>query len=171
MKDLRVLKTKKSIEGAFLALRSKFDLDKIKVSELCSLAMINKTTFYNYYDDVYSLSEEMEDKYFEQCFFGFDSYNCLIDDPEKFICGIYESFITNDEIRIIFKNRIGILVEKAQNYVLEFYKDYVTSEKVKMKLMFLIHGAFYLLFNYNEKNDEREKLSIIIEYVKTVWDK
>ena len=171
MDDLRVMKTKKAIEDAFLSLRDKYDLDKIKISELCSLAMINKTTFYNYYDDVYDLCEKLENKYFEKSFFGFDSYDCLIHDTEKFIYGIYKSFITSNEIRIIFKNRISTLVEKAQNKVLEYYKDYVCTERVKMKLMFLIHGAFYLLFNYNGEQNEKEKLKIIVEYAKTLWDK
>lgn len=171
MKDLRVFKTKKAIEETFLSLRNKNDLDKIKVSELCSLALINKTTFYNYYADVYALSEELENKYLEECFYGFDDYNCLINDTEKFIFGIYKSFINNHNINVIFKNRISTLVEKAQEKVLEIYKDDIHSEKIKMKLMFLIHGAFYLLFNYNGGKDEKVKLNIIIEYAKSLWNK
>ena len=59
MPDLRTIKTKKSIENAFLELRQKKNLEDIKVSELCSIALINKTTFYNYYSDIYELSNEL----------------------------------------------------------------------------------------------------------------
>ncbi len=169
MSDLRIIKTKKAIEEAFLELRKDNDLDKIKISELCSLAMINKTTFYNYYNDIYCLSEELEDKYLEESFFGFNDYDCLITDTEKFILGVYKSFVTNYNIQIIFKNRVSSLVKKAQEKVLEYYKKDIKSEEIKMRVMFLIHGAFYLLFSYNGKSNEKEKLKIIVEYAKTVW--
>ncbi|MBO5046551.1 MAG: TetR/AcrR family transcriptional regulator [Clostridia bacterium] len=170
MSDLRVIKTKNAIEQAFLQLREKYPLDKMKVNELCTLAMINKTTFYNYYDDVYSLSEELENAYLKECFFGFEAYDCLITDTERFIQGIYRNFVENRKLQIVFRERVNTLVEKAQEQVLEFYKNDVTSEKVKMRVMFLIHGAFYLLFNYKEQHNDGEKLKIIIDYAKTVWN-
>ncbi|MBQ3494533.1 MAG: TetR/AcrR family transcriptional regulator [Clostridia bacterium] len=171
MSDLRILKTKKYIEEAFLTLRQNCELDKIKVNDLCKLALINKTTFYNYYENIYDLSEELENKYLEKCFYGFDGYDCLITDTEKFILGVYKSFVENQNIQIIFKNRVGSLVKKAEQKVLELYKKDISSEEIKMRIMFLIHGAFYLLFSYNAKNNEEEKLKIIIEYAKIVWNK
>lgn len=165
MGDLRIIKTKKAIEDSFLSLRKKTDLDKIKVSELCSVALINKTTFYNYYNDIYELSEELEDKYIKECFFGFDGYDCLINDTEKFILGVYKSFVNSSKIQILFKNRISTLVEKAQQEVLNFYQDTINTEDTKMKVVFLIHGAFYLLLNYKGKASEEEKLKMIINYI------
>ena len=58
--DLRVIKTKKNIRDTFVELRKKHSLDEIKVNMLCEKAMINKTTFYNHYQDIYALSEELE---------------------------------------------------------------------------------------------------------------
>ncbi len=40
--DLRIIKTKKAIINAFLALRAKRPLEKITVRELCEMAMVNK---------------------------------------------------------------------------------------------------------------------------------
>ena len=44
--DIRIEKTERAIRNAFLELRAAKPLEKITVKELCSLACINKSTFY-----------------------------------------------------------------------------------------------------------------------------
>ena len=58
--DLRIEKTRQSIINAFIALRSGKPLEKITVKELCEKAMINKSTFYFHYADIYELSDFLE---------------------------------------------------------------------------------------------------------------
>ena len=58
--DLRIRKTETDIKNAFIELRAKKPLEKITVKELCDLALINKSTFYTHYEDIYALSETME---------------------------------------------------------------------------------------------------------------
>ena len=58
--DLRIQKTEQAIRNAFIELRTKKPLEKITVKELCALALINKSTFYAHYEDMYALSEAME---------------------------------------------------------------------------------------------------------------
>ncbi len=53
--DLRVIKTKKSIEESLLELMSTKSFESIKVSEICEKALINRSTFYTYYQDKYDL--------------------------------------------------------------------------------------------------------------------
>ncbi|WP_054742853.1 TetR/AcrR family transcriptional regulator [Cellulosilyticum ruminicola] len=60
--DLRVKKTRKSIFDAFIALRAKKPLEKITVKELADEAMINKATFYLHFNDIYHLSDEIENE-------------------------------------------------------------------------------------------------------------
>ena len=60
--DIRIEKTDRAIEKAFLELRSKMPLEKIKIKELCALACVNKSTFYAHYEDIYALSSRLEDK-------------------------------------------------------------------------------------------------------------
>ena len=163
--DLRTIKTKKAIEEAFLTIRAKKDLENIKVSELCALALINKTTFYNYYSDIYELSEELENKYLEQCFYGFNGYDCLFKNTENFIRGIYYSFYNNNTIQVLFSNRIAMLVNKTQNYLLEFYKKEINTDEKKMCVIFIIQGAFILL---NYKSKEEEKLKLLIEITNSI---
>ena len=66
--DLRVIKTKKIIKEAFFELRKKYPLEKVKVKDICEMALINKTTFYKYYMDVFDLSTELENEAIEQFF-------------------------------------------------------------------------------------------------------
>lgn len=57
--DLRVIKTKRNIEAAFLALLKEHSFDKITVQMLLTQAMISKGTFYAHYLDKYDLAEKI----------------------------------------------------------------------------------------------------------------
>lgn len=53
--DLRVIKTRKLIYQTLLELMKEKTFEEIKVSDLCSKAMINRSTFYAHYEDKYEL--------------------------------------------------------------------------------------------------------------------
>ena len=61
--DLRVRRTIESIKNAFEQMISEMDYGKIKVTELCSRAMINKKTFYVYYPTLDDLLAEIQSEY------------------------------------------------------------------------------------------------------------
>ncbi|MBQ8043992.1 MAG: TetR/AcrR family transcriptional regulator, partial [Clostridia bacterium] len=65
--DLRTEKTKKHIIEAFIELRASKPIEKITIKELSDKAYINKATFYRHYEDIYALSETIEDKLIEDC--------------------------------------------------------------------------------------------------------
>jgi AcrR family transcriptional regulator len=87
--DLRIIKTKKSIKEAFMQLRAKNDLERIKITELCELALINKTTFYKHYQDIFALSEELEGELINTIMNDFVDVDLLIRKPEDFLKGLY----------------------------------------------------------------------------------
>ena len=58
--DLRVRRTIEAIKKAFEELICETDYEKIKVTELCQRAMINKKTFYVYYPTLDDLLAEMQ---------------------------------------------------------------------------------------------------------------
>jgi len=53
--DMRVIKTKNSLYNALLELMKEKAFEEIKVSDICSKASINRSTFYAHYDDKYEL--------------------------------------------------------------------------------------------------------------------
>lgn len=60
--DRRVIKTKKAIRTAFAKALSEKNIDKITIKDIADKADINRKTFYNYYDGVYQLVDEIEDE-------------------------------------------------------------------------------------------------------------
>lgn len=57
---LSVMKTKRSLQNAFLELRRKRAFDKITVSELCDKAEISHSTFYNHYNSLEAFAESIK---------------------------------------------------------------------------------------------------------------
>lgn len=55
--DLRTQKTTQLIKHVFLELRQRLPVEKIKVKTICDKALINRSTFYHHYLDVYDLSD------------------------------------------------------------------------------------------------------------------
>lgn len=57
--DLRITKTKRSLYNGLLILMKEKVFEEIKVSDICSVALINRSTFYDHFDDKYELLESL----------------------------------------------------------------------------------------------------------------
>ncbi len=61
--DLRIIKTKTNLYQTLENLLKKYPFENIKVSDICTNALINRSTFYAHYNDKYELlSEYIESK-------------------------------------------------------------------------------------------------------------
>ena len=56
--DLRIQKTRRDLRKAILELLKQNPLEKISVKEICDRAMVNRITFYKYYEDKYLLLDD-----------------------------------------------------------------------------------------------------------------
>lgn len=63
--DLRVVKTKRTIEGAMERLLSERPFDAITVQAILDEALVNRKTFYAHYRDKYDLVRKMADGFME----------------------------------------------------------------------------------------------------------
>jgi len=61
----RAALTKQRLENAFLALLAQKSIHQINIRELCALAGVNRTTFYNHYGSQYELLEEISRRFLE----------------------------------------------------------------------------------------------------------
>lgn len=61
-KDLRVIKTRRTIRGALIELMGEKELGSITVSELSARAMVNRKTFYRHYRTVSDVVTELENE-------------------------------------------------------------------------------------------------------------
>jgi AcrR family transcriptional regulator len=68
--------TQRNIQEAFWILYAKQNVDKIAVKDICNLAGYNRSTFYQYYKDVYDVLHKSE--------------NQLLDEVDEFVIGLVE---------------------------------------------------------------------------------
>ena len=157
--DLRVLKTKKNIREAFLELRRKHSLDEIKVNVLCEKAMVNKTTFYNHYQDIYELSEELEKEVLNRFLDNFKDIDMLLTDTNRFINGMHAVLESeNDMLRVVFKDKMDELIEQIEKRIRNYY-----AKEDQMLISFLIGGSIHLMMK--SKNDNAEVERFLVEVI------
>ena len=53
--DLRIVKTKRALFSSLLDLMREKQFEEIKVNDICSKALVNRSTFYSHYQDKYEL--------------------------------------------------------------------------------------------------------------------
>ena len=150
MEDLRVYKTKKAIREAFLELRKTKPLEKIKVSDVCDLAMCIHATFYRYYQDIYDLNNQLEDEAINRLVSTFEDKEALLFKTESYLKGLYISLKQNyDYYYTLFHDRKDVLTIKIEKQTLEFYKTrYATNMEEEILISFIIHGILYTIDEY-----------------------
>jgi AcrR family transcriptional regulator len=160
--DLRIIKTKNNIQEAFLKIRAKNALKKIKVTDLCKMALINKTTFYKYYQDIYALSEEIEDAIIAECINDLKGLDYLNNDPYEFINGLLDAFSSRKEqIMIMFSDRLNVLIDKVEKILKMYWLPENYTPEEYLKLCFFIGGGTRVLLN--SEYEEAEQLKILAD--------
>lgn len=154
--DLRVIKTKKNIRDAFLDLRKKHTLDEIKVNALCEKAMVNKTTFYNHYQDIYDLSEELEIEVLDNFLNNFQDIDMMLTDSQRFINGMHAVLESENEmLRIVFRDKMDELIDRIEKKIRDYY-----AKEEQMLISFLIGGSIHLMMKSKNKNEDVEKFLV-----------
>ena len=149
--DIRIEKTERAIRNAFLELRAAKPLEKITVKELCSLACINKSTFYSHYEDIYALSQMLESETITTVIKNISSQQeSPFKDPDVFTRNY-------SLINILFsgteKSHLGDCLEtELKRLIVEKYPQYETDPEKDIMLSFCIQGCFHAYLN-NQKND------------------
>lgn len=152
--DLRVKKTETAIKNAFLELRAKKPLEKITVKELCSLACINKSTFYSHYEDIYALSEAMEH---ETVMSIINSISDLKDysreKSDAFTRKLCLAFMSQISlIKIMFsgreQNHLGSrLDEELKKLIFKKYPQFQNDPEKNILLSYCIQGTYHAYLN------------------------
>lgn len=151
--DLRNIKTERDIRAAFLSLREKEALERIKVVDICALALINKTTFYKHYRDIFDLSERMELDMFRAFWENFAAKDRLLSDPAHFITELPAVMDARPELVPLFRGRYQRFFELLEE---ELFGHYLTEDMPrakKLRLRFLIHGLVCLLIDIKQGHD------------------
>ncbi len=170
--DHRIEKTKRSIYNAFIEIRSKKPLEKVTVKELCDKAQINKSTFYVYYDDVYDLSDKIENEIMENIIHSVDAPEDIINNAEVFTRKLFLAYSSqNALISTVFS---GTRIERLPCKIEEALKEMIFSKhpelsdlpETKVLITYSVYGGFFAymknkscdedsIINYISKTSER----------------
>ena len=108
--DIRIEKTDRAIEKAFMELRARQPLEKIRIKDLCTLAKVNKSTFYAHYEDIYELSSRLENKLIHVILDSVPNVGLTAAHTEQLTRELFHAFVQNQEaVNILFSGaRQGI---------------------------------------------------------------
>ena len=144
--DLREKKTKRSINNAFLQIRSKKPLKKITVKELCELAEISKATFYLHYKDIYDLSDTLQQQVKD-----------IIFNLQKAHIQIIEGYYANQNIvHILFSDsqfsKLPECIEsEIKKIVFEQFPELKNDAATNIRITYQMMGSFYAFYKYEKQ--------------------
>ena len=147
--DLRMQKTRNQIKQAFLALRKRYLPKQIKVKDICEMAMINKTTFYNHYADSLTLSDEIDEVAIEQVLAHFEEKDQLFKSPTAYIRGLLKAVEKEaPTLLAVFHERQEELCAKLEEKLRATYATSPKKIKQNLFLAFAIGGFARLANDY-----------------------
>lgn len=150
--DLRVTKTNQAIKDAFLSLRAKSPLDKIKVKDICSIASINKSTFYKYYQDVYALSDKLEDETISLFLSTFTAKDDLFTDAHRFITEFPIVLDYHQKlIAALFRDCMPTFSDKLTATLINYYQPENYTPSGEIQLAFVLNGTFQTMLDMKNK--------------------
>ena len=170
--DIRIEKTDRAIEKAFLELRAKTPLEKIKIKDLCALACVNKSTFYAHYEDIYALSDQLEKKLIEDILASVLAVKLTVAQTETLTRDLFRAFFQNRQaVNILFSgSRQGIFancIEKGLRERLTAQDPtFAADPKRGILLSFCVQGCFYAFANNSSQMDEKHLVDLLAEIAK-----
>lgn len=165
--DKRVIKTKKAIKEAFITLRMSKPIEKIYVENLCCEALINKSTFYRYYTDIYDLVEQMQEDALEPI------REFLLENPiqeEDF-----ETFVNDIKIMIrqVFSENKPLFSNQDETLerIFQLYQETISEklpEVTQLRISFAVGGA-YAILKKNQYSLTKEQQDVLYDLFKRIF--
>ncbi len=167
--DLRIERTKRSIINAFIELRAKKPLEKITVKELSELAYINKATFYSHYQDIYYLSEQLEDEAISNILKNIPHPDSIVKNPKLCFEELAIALTSQNSLtQILFSGtRASILADRLEQAIKQEvfarYPEYRDNLQWNVSLTFLIQGGFKAFKSYTIADDVQKVTELVGE--------
>lgn len=158
MEDLRTIKTKKNLYDALILLMKQTNFENIKVADICKYALVNRSTFYNHYQDKYDLLDDMLTN-LKNKIFNLNNYQ----DIKSYYLSFFSTLLDyiNEHKKsftdILINNKNGIMIDILLN---KFVKDILDNTKLKEKeivVKFYLGGTIYLITEYLNRDKYTKK--------------
>ena len=142
--DKRIIRTKRAIRSAFLDLRKEQPLEEIKVIDICALSVINKTTFYKYYTDIFDLNAAIENEVFAAFMDDFKGFQLLFSDTDAFIRSLNDSLSKQGAVfQTLFSDRIDNFFSMLERALKGYYLETLPSNLSVLKTDFILTGVIH----------------------------
>ena len=147
--DLRVIKTKKILYETLIELMKTKTFEEIKVSDICTKALINRSTFYAHYEDKYELLLEFINSLKEE-FINELSKNKNILNTREYYLEVIRLFLDHIENKkdiynaIMINNRNSIMMDILSSVANNEVIKKMESSNISTKVPANIIAKFYL---------------------------
>ena len=151
------IKTKKLIRSTFAELiKENQELNKVTVSELVRRADINRGTFYNHYDSIYDVAEEVESEVIKVLFEDNKDLNS-INDIYNYLDNVITYLKENEDIyRLLLSSKEPLhFLEKLNHSILDKLYNFLSicpkiskSKSLKFDVSFFTDGVVNQVLKY-----------------------
>jgi len=173
--DIRIIKTKRAIRDATMKLLSQKSADDISITELALTAQINRKTFYNYYQNIYQVIDEIENETVEKFASTFKATDWLdgdeLDFYKVFFC-VTESVRDNMDFfrHLLSINRTSVIITKVEKTLkekaIQYFNKYLDIDESLLSLAmdYVISGMFSVFSTWLQSG---QKMSVaeVTDYV------
>lgn len=171
MEDLRTIKTKKNLYDALILLMKQTNFENIKVADICKYALVNRSTFYNHYQDKYDLLDDMLTN-LKNKIFNLDNYQ----DIKSYYLSFFSTLLDyiNEHKKsftdILINNKNDIMIDILLN---KLVKDILDNTKLKEKeivVKFYLGGTIYLITEYlnQDKYTKKDMLDYLDKLIQDI---
>ena len=180
--DRRSLKTRKAIKDAFIQLLGKKALQEITVTELAELSDVNRATFYNHYENVRDVLNDIEEDMLndlkaimnDQSILSYsDFYSSMMDYVAENIkiCNLLFVADGTDNANLIFKTVSEYFIESCKNTWKKEYGVKEITPCLEYFAYYRVSGIMAIVANWIKTGmsmDLKDVKSLISELDKTV---
>lgn len=148
--DLRVIKTRNLIYQTLLDLMKEKTFEEIKVSDICSKAMINRSTFYAHYEDKYELLVDFLNNLKEEFATELSKENNNIKSIREYYIRLISLFLDHIDNKrdvynaILVNNRNSIMMDILLSVVNEDILKRFKKTDLNLKVPTEVISKFYL---------------------------
>lgn len=148
--DIRVKKTRRAIQKAFIELLREKPIEKITVKEIAERAEINKTTFYAHYETLDALTDQMEQQTVQMVTEQMTGAQQLLEQPDVFVREMFAVLLqTTDYLGVVPTSAMNCFTQHLRDAILEKIKgeniEPSQYENIGAILIFVMNGLFGLL--------------------------
>lgn len=147
--DLRVRKTKKSLYQALIFIMKDKTFEEIRVSDICEVAMTNRSTFYDHFTDKYELFDSLIKDLETELITKLEK-NVLYNNSKEYYMNmiklLFDHIHENMDVysSIINKNRNSIIMDMVYNTLIKDVNEHLIKNDIDAIIPVEIVSSFYV---------------------------